>query len=84
MLEDPAKFMTDSNFMDPLQPQTLFPHRNRQPQCPLIVFKAISTHPRRTPRKLHRIQDNENIRQVGFVKKSRKRQEVRLVGGYDH
>ena len=73
--------MANFDFMDPLQSEALFPYRNRQPQHPLIVFKAVATDPGGTLRKLHRIQKNENIRQMCFIKKPGKRKKIRLLGG---
>ena len=84
MFGAPAKFMTDPDFMDPLQTQSFFPHRQGQPQCPLVVFKSIAACPGGAPGELDGIENNENIRQMRFVEKSRKRQEIGLVGGYDH
>ena len=56
--------MTNTDVFDALQAQSFFPDRYRHPQGALVIFKAIARGPGRSPGKLDRIQDNENITMV--------------------
>jgi hypothetical protein len=80
----PAAVMAYPDGVYVLQPQTFLFYGHGHPQCPLFVLKSISGYPGCTPGKLDVIQNYENIRKMRLVEKTRKREKIWLIGGYDH
>ena len=76
--------MTDAHVFDFLQAQSFFPDRDRHPQGPLVIFKSIARGPGRSPRKLDRIQDNENITLVNPGEETGKGSKIWAAGGNNH
>ena len=76
--------MADADVFDFLQAQSFFPDRDRHPQGPLVIFKTIARRPGRSPGKLNRIQDNENITVVNPGEKTGEGSEIWSAGGNYH
>jgi len=66
--------------LDLLQPEAFFPNRHGYPERSLAVFKAIPVHPGSAAGKLHGIQNNQDITEMGLVKQTGERRKIRSVG----
>ena len=84
MFYQPAPFMINTDLIDSLETQALFPDRYSHPQGALIIFKAIPAQPGGSPGELDSVQDHKYIRGKNFIKKSRKWSKIGLAGTEDY
>ncbi len=80
VLAVPSALAADLDLIDRLPSQALFPDRNGHPQGTPIILETVSADPRRTLRELNVVQDDEDVRKNGFIKETRVRAKIGLIG----
>jgi hypothetical protein len=80
----PAAFPAYADVIKSLQPQSFLAHGYRYPHGSLVILEPVAGDPGSSPGKLNIVQNNKNVANVGFIKKSWERSEIRSIGGYNH
>ncbi len=84
MFFSPVSLRVYCYLVDFLESQPFSPHRDRNPQDSLVVFKAISGYPRCSLRELDIVQDNHYVGKKSLCEECRKWSKKWLIGRYDH
>jgi hypothetical protein len=80
----PPSFMTNTDIPNLLKPQSFFPYRYGHPKGAGCIFKPVAGNPCGAPRELHVVENNQEIRPSGLVKKAGERGKIGLDDGEDH